>query len=245
MDFFILGVVLVGFVAGYVVGALGTAWGAISVPLLILLAVDPAVAIGTSLLAGSLVALAAGGAHWGLGHVRWKILAPLLIAGTATAILGAWVAIHIPAESLVFAVGAFEIWVGATILLKVPKGKPSSDGRVSAGVGGLAGFIKGVFGTGWGPIGTSLLIFSGIYPALAIGSSMIARVAVQLAPGLTFMSFGEVEFGVIIALVGSGVVGGISGAFTTKKLSASALRMLTGVVVMVLGASVLLKCLMT
>ncbi len=243
MDFFVLGVVLVGLVAGYVVGALGTAWGAISVPLLIMLAVDPAVAIGTSLLAGSVVALIAGGAHWGFGHVRWKILAPLIIAGTAAAILGAWIAVHIPAESLVLAVGAFEIWVGVAILLKVPKGKPSSDCRISIGIGGLAGFVKGIFGTGWGPIGTSLLILSGIYPALAIGSAMIARVAVQLAPGLTFLGFGEVEFGVMIALASSGIVGGILGAFTTKKLSASVVRMLIGAVIVALGALVLLKSL--
>jgi uncharacterized membrane protein YfcA len=243
MDFLVLGVVLAGFVAGYVVGALGTAWGAISVPLLILLAVDPAVAIGTSLIAGSVVALIAGGAHWRFGHVKWGILVPLLIAGTAAAILGAWVAVHVPAESLVLAIGAFEIWVGITILLKVPKGKPSSDGRISIGVGGLAGFVKGLFGTGWGPIGTSLLILSGIYPALAIGSSMIARVAVQLAPGLTFMSFGGINLGVMIALAGSGIVGGVLGAFTTNKLSASVVRMLIGTVVVALGALVLLKTL--
>src|SRR3972149_6466725 len=77
----VLGIAIVGLASGWVMGTSAAGWGALSVPLLILLGVEPLVAITSSLLASILLSLFGGMAHRRYDPSRGAGLPALLLGG--------------------------------------------------------------------------------------------------------------------------------------------------------------------
>ena len=110
-------VALVGLLSGIISGLFGVGGGIVMVPpMILLLHLDPKVAIGTSLSVIIPTALMGATAHFRMGHLDWKvglILAPLAILG---GFLGAKLTGPIHAENLKKAFGGFLVLVGCYML---------------------------------------------------------------------------------------------------------------------------------
>jgi uncharacterized membrane protein YfcA len=111
---------LIGLVSGVTSGLFGVGGGIIMVPAMVLLLSPPIrdikQAIGTSLIVIIPTALMGSYKHFTQGNVEWRTalaLAPLAVAGSY---LGAWLTLHIHADNLKRAFGAFIILVGARLL---------------------------------------------------------------------------------------------------------------------------------
>ena len=111
---------IIGLISGIASGLFGVGGGIVMVPATVLFLSPPIrdvkQAIGTSLIVIIPTALMGSYKHFTQGNIEWRTavaIAPLAIAGSY---LGAWLTIHIPADNLKRAFGAFIILVGAKLL---------------------------------------------------------------------------------------------------------------------------------
>ncbi|MCC2665698.1 MAG: permease [Geminicoccaceae bacterium] len=81
------------------------------------------------------------------------------------------------------------------------------------GIGGVVGFLSGVFGVGGGFLMTPLLIFIGIPPAVAVGTQASQILASSLSGVMAQMRRGNVDFRMGMVLVAGGLVGAMLGVW--------------------------------
>ena len=88
------------------------------------------------------------------------------------------------------------------------------------GLGGLVGFLSGLFGVGGGFLLTPLLIFAGIPPMVAAASDSNQIVAGAASGAYAHSRMGNVDFKMGITLLLGGIVGGTLGVQIIKVLAA-------------------------
>jgi len=88
------------------------------------------------------------------------------------------------------------------------------------GLGGLVGFLSGLFGVGGGFLLTPLLIFIGIPPTVAAASDSNQIVAAASSGAYAHSRMGNVDFKMGIILLLGGIVGGSIGVQIIKVLAA-------------------------
>lgn len=243
----LLSIGLVGIASGWVMGISAAGWGALSVPLLILLGVEPLVAISSSLLASILLSLFGGVTHWRHDRARVAGLPPLLLGGMGGAVVGSMVSPALPAPVLKLLIGMTTLVMGLLTLLRQNGIGLEGPGDPDAvkwerrrttlfGIGAVAGVSAGAFGTGWGPIGVTLLIWAGIPPHTAVGSSLLSRTLVAAtASSLYLLRSDLMRWEVFLPLVVAGAGGVALGIRTSNGLSPARLRRFLGGAVSLLG----------
>jgi uncharacterized membrane protein YfcA len=88
------------------------------------------------------------------------------------------------------------------------------------GLGGVVGFLSGLFGVGGGFLLTPLLIFIGIPPTVAAASDSNQIVAAASSGAYAHSRMGNVDFKMGVILLVGGVTGGTIGVQIIKVLSA-------------------------
>jgi uncharacterized membrane protein YfcA len=88
------------------------------------------------------------------------------------------------------------------------------------GIGGLVGFLSGLFGVGGGFLLTPFMMMFGIPPAVAAATDCSQMVAAASAGAVTHSSMGHVDFKMGMVLVVGGVVGGSIGVPLVRFLRA-------------------------
>ncbi|MFQ5988710.1 MAG: sulfite exporter TauE/SafE family protein [Candidatus Methylomirabilales bacterium] len=239
-------IVFVGLASGWVMGISAAAWGALSVPLLILFGVEPLVAITSSLAASIVLSVFGGLTHWRYDRSRVAPLLPLLLGGVAGAFLGSFLSPALPTQTLRFLIGLMALSIGiVTLLRKNGNGWHNDleavkwhDRRAALfGIGGFAGVCAGAFGAGWGTIGVVLLIWTGIPPHTVVGSSLLARSLVaSVAAGSYTLQAGAFPVEVFLPLLLAGGVGVYLGVRLANQFSAVGMQKFIGVVVTLVGA---------
>ncbi len=114
----VLGIAVVGLASGWVMGTSAAGWGALSVPLLILLGVEPLVAITSSLLASILLSLFGGMAHRRYDPSRVAGLPALLLGGVGGAFVGSLVSPTLPGPILKLLIGVTTLIMGLLTLVR-------------------------------------------------------------------------------------------------------------------------------
>lgn len=239
---------LVGIVSGWIMGTSAAAWGALSVPLLILLGVEPLAAISSSLAASVILSLFGGLTHWRYDRSRLEPLTPLLLGGCAGAVLGSVVSPVLSPSTLGLFIGVTSLSAGLLALFRrkaVRSGDTPGEETVKwqnrratlAGVGVVAGFFAGAFGAGWGTIGVALLVRTGIPPHAVVGSSLAARSLVSLtAVGSYAVQWHLAPPAVFVPLLLGGGAGVYFGVRMANGFSAKGMRIFLGVMITVVGA---------
>ncbi len=232
--------------AAFLCGSLGLGFGALLMPALILLGIEPRVAVASSLIA-QLVSVPLGGAsHASFGHVRARILAPLLCAGFLGTLAGVEFSISIGEFLLTILIGASTIVMGLLVLtrnvLEVGAGRADERAvrwQALVVIGLVAGFAASAFGTGWGPVGVSLLLLAGIAPKLAVGSSVTARAPIALSATLAYFFLAGpqriVEAGILVPIVAGGMFGILFGSSAARRSGDRRLHQAVGLAIVILG----------
>ena len=88
------------------------------------------------------------------------------------------------------------------------------------GMGGLVGFLSGLFGVGGGFLMTPLLIFNGIPPAVAVATEANQIVASSVSGGLAYWRRRAVDVPMGLILMAGGVCGSYAGVQLFKLLRA-------------------------
>lgn len=238
-------IAFVGLASGWVMGISAAAWGALSVPLLILVGIEPLVAINASLAASILLSLFGGVTHWRYDRSRVAPLLPLVLGGVGGAFLGSLLSPALPTLMLRILIGFTTLSIGIlTLLRKNGNGSHNNfeavkwkDRRATLfGIGAVAGLSAGAFGSGWGTIGVVLLMWTGIPPHTVVGSSLLARSLVgSAAAGSYTLQAGSFPVEVFLPLLLAGGLGVYLGVRTANRFSVAGMRKLLGGVVTMVG----------
>ncbi len=90
------------------------------------------------------------------------------------------------------------------------------------GLGGVVGFLSGVFGVGGGFLMTPLLIFVGVPPAVAVATGANQIVASSVSGALAHWRRGNVDVKMGVVLLIGGLVGSAAGVALFTVLRGSA-----------------------
>jgi uncharacterized membrane protein YfcA len=102
----------------------------------------------------------------------------------------------------------------------LPIAEMSANIMTLIGMGGLVGFMSGMFGVGGGFLMTPLLIFIGVPPAVAVASEANQIVASSVSGGLAYWQRRAIDVPMGLILMSGGLAGSYSGVQIFKALRA-------------------------
>jgi uncharacterized membrane protein YfcA len=244
---------IVGLIAQLVDGSLGMAYGVTSQSLLLTVGIAPALASASVHIAEVGTTAASGASHWRFGNVDWSKVAPLAVPGAIGAFFGAVVlSAFITAEAAEPIVAIFLFCLGIFVLARFSfrrHQRPVEVRPVSraflAPLGLIAGFLDAAGGGGWGPISTPTLLSSGrMEPRKIIGTVDTSEFLVAVAASIGFLfalSFAEIPWTVVGALLIGGVIAAPIAAYIVRILPARILGSTVGGLILVTNMKTFLE----
>ena len=231
---------LVGFFAQLVDGALGMGYGVISTTLLLSGGLNPAIISGSIHTAEMFSSGASGFSHYRFGNVNKKLFKTLLIPGVLGAIAGALLLGYAGEEFSKYirpVISFYTLLLGIRILSNAFKKQQKPQKVKRAGwLAGAGGFLDSFGGGGWGPLVTSTLISKGRTPKYVIGSVSLTEFFVTMASAVTFFFIlGVSHWQSILGLIIGGVIAAPIAARLVGKLPIK--KMFIGVAVIVIISS--------
>ena len=240
--------VLAGFLAQLVDGALGMGYGVTSATILLSAGVNPAAISGSIHTAEMFASGASGYSHYKFGNVNKKLFKALLIPGILGAIAGAVMLVTLGNKY-----GNFirPIIAGYTLILGVKfimnafrEKKPQKKFKRYRLLAGVGGFFDSFGGGGWGPIVTSTLINNGRSHKYVVGSVSLTEFFVTLASAFTFFTMiGVSHWQTIIALIIGGLIAAPIAAKLAGRLPKKTAYLLLGILVIFWSIRILIKLL--
>jgi uncharacterized protein len=100
----------------------------------------------------------------------------------------------------------------------LPIAEMSVEVLLLLGLGGLVGFLSGLFGVGGGFLMTPLLIFVGVPPAVAVASQANQVIAASVSGVLAHWRRGNVDFKMGLVLLAGGIAGSLIGVWLYSTL---------------------------
>ena len=228
----------IGFVAKFVDGALGMAYGVLTSAALLAIGLPPAHASALVHTAEIFTTSASAASHIYHRNVDWRMVARLGATGVLGAILGAWVLSNVEVTAARRFVYAYLLIMGFYILWKSMR--IASAPRKPAGwtvlLGFGAGFLDASGGGGWGPMTTSTLVGSGHAPRYSVGSVNTAEFFVTVSAATTFFTeIGVAPLEHFIPLVLGGILAAPFGGWVVKHVPTRGLMTAVGILIVTLS----------
>ncbi len=238
--------ILAGFLAQLVDGALGMGYGVTSATILLSAGVNLAAISGSIHTAEIFASGASGYSHYKFGNVNKKMFKALLIPGIIGAILGAVLLSKFGdshAQYLRPVMAFYTFFLGVRILINAFRSQKILKKFKRYGwLAGVGGFLDSFGGGGWGPIVTTTLIIKGRSPRFVIGTVSVTEFFVTLASAFTFFTFlGVTHWQVILALIIGGLIAAPIAARLTGKLPRKTSFILLGVLVIFWSVRIIIK----
>ena len=100
----------------------------------------------------------------------------------------------------------------------LPIAEMSVNALTITGMGGVVGFLSGMFGVGGGFLMTPLLMFVGVPPAVAVGTQANQLIAASVSGVLGHWRRNNVDVKMGLVLLAGGVLGSVVGIVVFKSL---------------------------
>jgi siroheme synthase-like protein len=238
---------LAGFLAQLVDGALGMGYGVTSATILLSAGVNPAAISGSIHTAEMFASGASGYSHYRFGNVNKKLFKVLLIPGVIGAVLGAILLTKLGNTHIDYIrpiMAAYTLFLGIRIFLNAFRNQKQKKFKRYGLLAGAGGFLDSFGGGGWGPIVTSTLINKGRTPRFVIGTVSLTEFFVTLASAFTFFTLlGVSHWQTIVALVIGGLIAAPLAAKLTGKLPRKTSFILLGILVVLWSLRILISIL--
>ncbi len=248
-------VVLFGFGVGVLIGLTGIGGGSLMTPLLILVVgVQPVVAIGTDLAYGAITKTVGGFKHLRSGTVDLGVSKWLAVGSVPGSVAGVFLLERLDLDvTVVLGLVAGALFVVALTVLaralfvpsprereQVPLHARSKAGAVA--IGAVLGVVLGLTSVGSGAlIGPALILLYRLTPRRVVGTDVFHAAIMLWAAGLAHWVGGNVDF----ALMGTILLGSIPGVWIGSSLighvPAGALRPVLGCVLLGSALGVMTK----
>jgi siroheme synthase-like protein len=240
--------VLAGFLAQLVDGALGMGYGVTSASILLSTGINPAAISGSIHTAEMFASGASGYSHYKFGNVNKKLFKALVIPGVMGAIAGACLLVFLGEKYSGYirpVLALYTLFLGFKILLNAfINYNQTKKFRHYGPLAGLGGFLDSFGGGGWGPIVTTTLITKGRSPRFVIGTVSLTEFFVTLASAFTFFTLlGVSHWQTILALILGGFIAAPIAAKLTGKLPRKTSFILLGILVIIWSLKILSKLL--
>ncbi len=238
--------VLAGFVAQLVDGALGMGYGVTSTTILLSSGVNLASISGSIHTAEMFASGASGYSHYRFGNVNKKLFKILLIPGVIGAVLGAILLSKFGESHAGYLrpiMATYTMFLGIRIFINAFRSqKVQKKFKRYGWLAGVGGFLDSFGGGGWGPIVTTTLITKGRSPKYVIGSVSLTEFFVTLASAFTFFTMlGVSHWQVIVALIIGGFIAAPFAAKLAGRLPRKTSFILLGILVMIWSLRILIK----
>lgn len=240
--------VLAGFIAQMVDGALGMGYGVTSASILLSTGISPAAISGSIHTAEMFASGASGYSHYRFGNVNKKLFRILVIPGVIGAIAGALLLVFLGEKYAGYVrpiMACYTLMLGFKILFTAYRTiKQPKKFKRYAGLAGIGGFLDSFGGGGWGPIVTTTLITKGRSPRFVIGTVSLTEFFVTLASAFSFfLLLGVTHMQVVVALIIGGLVAAPFAAKLAGKLPRKLSLVLLGILVIFWSCKILLTLL--
>jgi uncharacterized protein len=242
------GMILVGFFAQLVDGALGLGYGVTCSTSMMLLGIKLPAISGSIHTAEMFSSGISGFSHYKFGNVNKKLFFWIAIPGVIGAVAGALLLIYLgdKYEKITYAILAcYTLLIGIRLIAIAFKKKIERKQIKRISVLGFAGgFFDAFGGGGWGPIVTSTLLSKGRKSSYVIGTVSLAEFFVTLAASITFFtSLGISNWYIILGLIIGGTLAAPIGVRLAGKLPQKTALLLVAFLVIVFSIRMLIKVL--
>jgi uncharacterized membrane protein YfcA len=240
--------VLAGFLAQLVDGALGMGYGVTSATILLSSGINPAAISGSIHTAEMFASGASGYSHYKFGNVNRKLFKALLVPGVLGAIGGAIMLVFLGNKYGGFirpVIASYTLVLGIKFIINAfRERKPQKKFKHFRLLAGVGGFFDSFGGGGWGPIVTSTLINNGRSHKYVVGSVSVTEFFVTLASAFTFFTLiGVSHWQTIVALIIGGLIAAPIAAKLAGKLPKKTAFLLLGVLVIFWSIKILITLL--
>ncbi len=238
--------VLAGFLAQMVDGALGMGYGVTSASILLSAGIPPASISGSIHTAEMFASGASGYSHYKFGNVNMKLFKALVIPGVLGAVAGALLLVFLGDKYGNYirpVIAGYTLLLGVKFIINAFREiKPGKKFKQYKGLAAVGGFFDSFGGGGWGPIVTSTLINKGRSHKYVVGTVSLTEFFVTLASAFTFFTLiGVSHWQVILALIIGGFIGAPLAAKLAGKLPRKTSFLLLGILVIIWSIRILVK----
>ena len=246
--------VLCGFAVGALIGVTGVGGGALMTPILIMLGINPATAVGTDLFFASLTKTAGTLVH-GYNHtVDWIVVIRLATGSVLASVLTLFTLYELHFDSHTAQILMTRV-LGTALLLTalsllfhkrmmrlylkgVHKPNPELVRRLTIAAGALVGVLVTISSVGAGAIGVTLLLM--LYPHMKmkriVGSDIAHSVPLTLAAGFGHWALGSIDWLLLASLMAGSLPGIFVGSYLAVHVPETVIRVLmAGTLLVVCG----------
>lgn len=238
IDELFLWLVLVGFLAQMIDGALGMAYGVVSTSAMLALGIPPAIASANVHTAKIFTTAASGTSHAIARNVDWSIFWRLALFGSIGAVIGAVFLSHADTSFIRPFIAAYLLLMGVIVIWKAlrPPNVPPQIRKVGI-LGFCGGIADAIGGGGWGPVVTSNLIARGGEARKMVGTVNIAEFIVTVSASAAFLVALGPNFGkAAVALLIGGLAAAPLAAWTARRVPRKALTLIVGAAICLVSA---------
>ena len=238
------GMLLIGFIAQLIDGAVGLGYGVTCATSMMLLGI-PLPAISGSIHTAEMFSSGMSGySHYKFGNVNKRLLYWIAIPGVIGACLGAAFIIYLgnQFQTISYAILAVYTMIIGIRLVVIAFRKVIKKGKIiRLGVLGFTGgFLDAFSGGGWGPIVTSTLLAKGRKSSYVVGTVSLAEFFVTFVAAVAFfISLGISHWYIVLGLVLGGSVAAPFAAKLTGRLPQKVALISVAILVMVFSVRIL------
>ncbi len=237
---------LAGFLAQLVDGALGMGYGVTSATVLLSTGISPVAISGSIHTAETFAAGVSGYSHYKFGNVNKKLFKALVIPGVIGAVVGAILLVLLGdkyGNHLRPVIAVYTLFLGIKFILNAfRQTKVAQKFKHYSLLATIGGFFDSFGGGGWGPIVTSTLINNGRSHKYVIGSVSLTEFFITLASAFTFFTMlGVSHWQVIVALMIGGTIAAPLAAKLAGKIPKKTAYLLLGILVIFWSIRILIK----
>lgn len=245
----LLFVSIVGFLAQFIDGSMGMAFGVTATSLLLLLAYNPATASAIVHLAEVATTAVSGLYHIRFGNVHWPTILKLAIPGAVGAFLGAVVLSSLDLTAARPWTSAILLVLGIVIIRRFVNQRSIGTSRPGQKrwlipLGLFGGLVDSTGGGGWGPVVTTSLTLSRVLePRKAIGTTNTTEFVVALSASVGFLwglGANVIPWSAVLALLTGGVIAAPVAAWLVSRISQRTLGVTVGFLIVLLNTRQLL-----
>lgn len=255
--------VALGFFAQLVDGALGMAYGVISMSVLLGMGIPPSAASASIHAAEVVTSGVSGLSHAIFKNIDYVLLRRLLIPGMVGSIIGAYLVTQVSEETIkpiiasyLLVMGSFTIYravrkahwmdeVRRLIYAALKKEKPAHQFKRVVPLGVVGGFCDAVGGGGWGSIVNATLLAQGDdEPRYSVGTTSLTEFLVALSSSVTFfILIGLSHWKIVVGLIAGGVIAAPFSAIVIRYIPARVLMIFAGSIILLVSTATFIKLL--
>ncbi len=243
----------IGLMVGFLVGLTGVGGAALLTPILILIGIQPTVAVGTDLFYNSITKLFGTFQHWRQRTVQWGIVGYLALGSIPGAVIAVGLLklfesfFHNQENFIRTALGIMLVVVAVSILYRTFTRKKQESNRwqektlrekrgVTVGIGLVLGFVVGLTSIGSGSLfAIALLYLFKMKSSEVVGTDIAHAFFLVSVAGALHAGLGNIDYGLAFNLLAGSVPGVLIGSTLGAKVPSKPLRAVMATLILLSG----------